>query len=107
LLESGFHEERLLALLMLVKKFEKGGDKMRKEIFNLYLANTKYINNWDLVDVTAPNIVGAYLEGKDCGILFELAKSKKFVGAAHRDAGGIPVHQKTAMPQWRSKSPKF
>lgn len=76
LLESGFHEERLLALLMLVKKFEKGGDKMRKEIFNLYLANTKYINNWDLVDVTAPNIVGAYLEGKDCGILFELAKSK-------------------------------
>ncbi len=76
LLASEFHEERLLALLALVKKFENGDEKSRKQIFNLYLKNTKFINNWDLVDLSAPNIVGAYLEDKDKNILFMLAKSK-------------------------------
>jgi 3-methyladenine DNA glycosylase AlkD len=76
LLQGKFHEERMLALLIMVAKFEKGDEALKKEIFELYLANTRSINNWDLVDVTAPKIVGAYLEGKDCGILFKLAKSK-------------------------------
>ena len=76
LLESGFHEERLLALLILVKKFEKGDDKIKNDIFDLYLANTEFINNWDLVDLSAPRIAGAYLYDKDKSILFELAKSK-------------------------------
>ncbi|MFA6376125.1 MAG: DNA alkylation repair protein, partial [Candidatus Paceibacterota bacterium] len=72
LLESGFHEERLLALLILVKKFEKGDDKIKNDIFDLYLANTEFINNWDLVDLSAPRIAGAYLYDKDKSILFEL-----------------------------------
>ncbi len=76
MLASKFHEERLSALLVLVKKFESGGQKTRQEIFNLYLANTRYINNWDLVDCTAPKIVGVYLEDKERTILRKLAKSK-------------------------------
>ena len=76
LLKSEFHEERMAALLILVKKFQKGDDKIKRKIFDLYLKNTKYVNNWDLVDLTAPQIVGGYLEGKDKNILFELARSK-------------------------------
>ncbi len=84
LLHSEFHEERLLALLLLVKKFEKGDEIARKKIFDLYLANTKYINNWDLVDLSAPKIIGAYLADPpshkamagEAKILFKLAKSK-------------------------------
>jgi 3-methyladenine DNA glycosylase AlkD len=86
LLRSQYHEERLAALLIMVKKFEKSGKTGKlafakamagkKEIFDLYLANTKFINNWDLVDLSAPNIVGAYLKGESKKILFELAGSK-------------------------------
>ena len=63
LLKSEFHDERLLALLIMVNKFEKAKDeKTRREIFEIYLKNIKkYINNWDLVDTSAPKIVGAYL----------------------------------------------
>jgi len=74
LLKSPFHEERLIALLLLVKKFETGEEQ--EKIFKLYLKNTKFINNWDLVDLTAPNIVGEYLKGKDRKVLYKLAKSK-------------------------------
>ena len=76
LLPSSYHEERLSALLLLVKKFEVGGERERKIIFEQYLNNTKYINNWDLVDLTASNIVGAYLQDKDRKILYQLARSK-------------------------------
>jgi len=76
LLKSGFHEERLLALLILVKKFEKADESLRKNIFDLYLANTVFINNWDLVDLSAPRIAGAYLFDKDRSILIKLARSK-------------------------------
>lgn len=83
LLHSQFHEERLLALLILVSQFEKGDQKTQEKIFAYYLANTKYINNWDLVDLTAPNIIGEYLrQQKDSGqtrmtdLLYKLAKSK-------------------------------
>ncbi|MEK6928102.1 MAG: DNA alkylation repair protein [Nanoarchaeota archaeon] len=64
LIKSKYHEERLIALLLLVHQFEKHPDK-RKSIFDFYLENTKYINNWDLVDLTAPKIVGEYLLNKD------------------------------------------
>lgn len=60
LLSSKFHEERLIALLVLVKRYEKLAEE-RKEIFDFYLKNTKQINNWDLVDLSAPNIVGRYI----------------------------------------------
>jgi 3-methyladenine DNA glycosylase AlkD len=76
LLQSKIHEQRMLALIILEDKFRKTGDKEKKEIFNFYLANTKYINNWDLVDISAPKIVGCYLENKDKKILYKLAASK-------------------------------
>jgi len=59
-LESKFHEERLVALLILVHKYEKD-IPLRKKIFDFYLAHTKYINNWDLVDLSAHKIVGRFL----------------------------------------------
>lgn len=74
LLHSKIHEERLLALLILVRKFEAG--ERQSEIFNLYLKNTKHINNWDLVDLSVHKIIGAYLYKRPRTILYKLAKSK-------------------------------
>ncbi|OHA94330.1 MAG: DNA alkylation repair protein [Candidatus Zambryskibacteria bacterium RIFCSPHIGHO2_12_FULL_38_34] len=76
LLNSKIHEERMTALLILVSKYRKGELSEKKQIFSLYLKNTKLINNWDLVDVTCRDIVGAYLFEKDKNILYKLAKSK-------------------------------
>jgi len=76
LLHSKFHEERLLAVLMLVQLFKTGGDEEQKQIYDLYLKNTEFINNWDLVDISAGNIVGAYLYEKDRVPLYRLVKSK-------------------------------
>jgi len=76
LLHSPFHEERLAGLLILVDQFKKADTISRKSIVNFYLTNTKFINNWDLVDLTAPNIVGWHLFEKDRSILYKLAKSK-------------------------------
>jgi 3-methyladenine DNA glycosylase AlkD len=76
LLTSEVHEERLLALLMLVQAFTKGDDAVKKKIYAFYLDNTRYINSWDLVDLSAPNIVGAYLMDKSRKPLYTLAKSR-------------------------------
>ena len=65
LLQSKWHEARLLALMILVRKYERGDDATREEIYRSYLANTHRINNWDLVDASAPNIVGAHLLERD------------------------------------------
>jgi 3-methyladenine DNA glycosylase AlkD len=75
LLNSKIHEERMIALLILVKKYEKTNDK---KFVNFYLKNAKRINNWDLVDVTAPNIVGHHLlrNKAERKILYKLARSK-------------------------------
>ncbi|VVB78279.1 DNA alkylation repair enzyme [uncultured archaeon] len=79
LLDSKIHEKRLIALLILVKQYEKASknseENYKKEIFDFYLKNTKNINNWDLVDLSAPNIVGKYLTSKEHEILYKLAKS--------------------------------
>ena len=75
LLHSKYHEQRLTALFILVKKFKKADEKLREKIIKLYLKNYLYINNWDLVDLSAPRTLGAYLEDKNRTILFELAKS--------------------------------
>ena len=75
LLHSEIHEERLLALVILIGQFEKGDDATRKLIYDLYLANTRHINNWDLVDLSAPQIVGGYLETRSRKPLDRLAKS--------------------------------
>lgn len=76
LLQSKIHEERLIALLILVHKFEKGSDEVKENVFEYYIQYTKYINNWDLVDLTADKIVGGYLLDKPRTILLRLAKSK-------------------------------
>jgi 3-methyladenine DNA glycosylase AlkD len=76
LLRSPVHEERLLALLLLVHQFERGEDGDRKRIYTQYLKSTKYINNWDLVDLSAPKIVGPYLEGRSRQPLYRLVRSR-------------------------------
>lgn len=75
LLSSEFHEERQVALLILVHRFRNAGEKEKASIYRLYLANTRYINNWDLVDLSAEHIVGAFLADKPKGDLYKLASS--------------------------------
>jgi len=76
LLHDKHHEARLLALILLVGRYERGNDAERQRVYRLYLANTDRINNWDLVDLSAPNIVGAHLESRSRAPLDRLAKSK-------------------------------
>lgn len=76
LLKSKIHEERALALIILINRFSKAGDPTRKKIYDFYLAHITHINNWDLVDISAPRIVGEYLLDKPLAPLFKLAASK-------------------------------
>ena len=76
LLQSKIHEHRLTALLILVQKYKEADEKNKKEIFDFYINNLKCVNNWDLVDLTAPNISGDFLNNKDKSILYNLAKSE-------------------------------
>lgn len=77
LLHSKWHEERLLALLILVRRFEKApqSEKQRERIVKCYLENTQWINNWDLVDTSAPHILGRWLLKRDRTVLSKLARS--------------------------------
>ncbi len=75
LLHSPFHEERLLALFVLVWQFSRNIPNHQKAIFKLYLNNTQYINNWDLVDSSAHLIVGPWLKNRPRKILHQLALS--------------------------------
>lgn len=76
LMKSNIHEHRFTALEILVMKFETAGEAERKEILDFYLKHTASVNNWDLVDTSAPYIVGEYLLDNDRAILHKLAKSK-------------------------------
>ncbi len=75
LLHSAFHEIRLTALLILVACYKCGDSRVQEEVYGLYLKNSEYINNWDLVDVSAPHIVGHFLEQRNRDILYTLALS--------------------------------
>jgi len=75
LLASPLHEMRFFALLALVRCFEKGDEACREQVYCLYLANTGRINNWDLVDCSAPQIVGGYLLERPREQLYGLARS--------------------------------
>ncbi len=75
LLQSTIHEERLLALLILCRTYARGDGNAQKRIYELYLKNTRYINNWDLVDASAMHIVGPFLMGKNKKSLYVLAQS--------------------------------
>ncbi|MFH1769265.1 MAG: DNA alkylation repair protein [Parcubacteria group bacterium] len=79
LLHSKIHEERQVALLILIHKFQKGDDSVKRIVFDLYIKNTDYINNWDIVDISAPRIVGDYLWNQSASkrkILYKFARSK-------------------------------
>jgi len=75
LLKSKIHEYRFTALVILISKYRKAEGSGKKEIFDFYMKNTGYINNWDLVDLSAPRIVGDYLLNSERSILYKLAKS--------------------------------
>jgi 3-methyladenine DNA glycosylase AlkD len=75
LLQSAFHDERAIALFILVQAFAKADEAARKQIYELYLQQTKFINSWDLVDCSAAQIVGGFLLEKSRKPLHKLAKS--------------------------------
>jgi 3-methyladenine DNA glycosylase AlkD len=75
LLLSKFHEDRLLGLFILIERYKKADEITRQAVYNIYLENTASINNWDLVDLSAPHIVGAYLHDKPTTPLDKLAES--------------------------------
>ena len=83
LLRSEWHEERLMALLLMERRFERASndnskDAAREEIVTAYLANTRWVNNWDLVDASAPSILGAWLLTRKRSLLGELVRSENF-----------------------------
>jgi len=76
LIKSKYHEERLLGLIILVNKYSKSKDeKDRDQLYNIYISSFKYVNNWDLVDVTCAHVIGKHLLNKDRSILYTWAKS--------------------------------
>ena len=77
LLASKIHEERLLALLILVSQFKHGDSARRKTIVDAYLANLIHVNNWDLVDSSAQYILGSYLHDKNRALLYKLVGSAR------------------------------
>lgn len=75
LITSPVHEERMLALLVLLGRYRKGGEEERKQIHAFYLDHRRFVNNWDLVDLSAPQIVGDYLLNRNKKLLYRLAGS--------------------------------
>lgn len=75
LLKSRIHEERLLSLLILILKYHKVDLSEKRRIYKAYLNHSKYVNNWDLVDVSAKHIIGAFLKDRDRAPLYKLARS--------------------------------
>lgn len=76
LLHSKIHEERLCGILILIERYKSSDESGKKRVVDYYLAHTEFVNNWDLVDLSAHKILGAYLIKKPRGILKRLAKSK-------------------------------
>ena len=76
LLRSELHEQRVLALFLLIQAYAEGDAAAKKKIYEAYLRNTRYINNWDLVDLSAPHIVGGHLADKSRKPLYALARSR-------------------------------
>jgi len=75
LLRSEWHEERLFSLLLLMQFYQRGNNAEQEVAYQLYLANTAHINNWDLVDISAPHIIGRHLHERPRDILYQLAAS--------------------------------
>ena len=75
LLQSKWHEERLVGLILLVGLYKRGGAAERQSIYDAYLGHTRHINNWDLVDSSAEHIVGPHVRPAEVAVLERLAKS--------------------------------
>ena len=75
LLRSPYHEERLIAILIMIHQFRRGDARVQTKIYNHYVTSVRYINNWDLIDLSAPYIVGQYLQPRSHQPLVQLAKS--------------------------------
>jgi len=75
ILKSPCHEERLFAVLSLVNRYQRADEPTRKKIFDAYLENIRYVNNWDLVDSSAHLIVGPWLESRSRKRLYQMARS--------------------------------
>ena len=75
LLPSPFHEDRLLVLLILIRQYDRGDQDVRDQLHRFYLEHTRFVNNWDLVDVSAPHLLGHYLEDRPKDTLTRLAAS--------------------------------
>lgn len=75
LLHSPYHEDRVVALLILIHHYARGNDAVRTQVYESYLKHARLVNNWDLVDCSAPQIVGAHLWEKDREVLYKLARS--------------------------------
>lgn len=75
LLDSKYHEERVFALLLLMQFYQRADEVGQQAAFDLYLGNTHRINNWDLVDISAPHIVGRHLQDRPRKLLHRMAKS--------------------------------
>lgn len=76
LIKSKIHEERLISLFILIDKYNKGNENEKERIFKLYLKNRKHINNWDLVDLSAPKIIGEHLKNRNKNLLYDFAQSE-------------------------------
>ena len=76
LLQSVVHEERLTALLIWILQYKHGDEPVRQQVYDLYLRNTTWINNWDLVDTSARDIVGSFVYDKERTVLKRLSMSK-------------------------------
>jgi len=75
LLQSACHEDRLLALLILKHRYYQGDPAVKGEIHRLYLEHAEWVNNWDLVDISAPHLLGHYLQDRPKDALTRLAAS--------------------------------
>lgn len=76
LLDSAVHEERLAALLLMVEEYRRGDAAAKRAVFDLYMRKLDAVNNWDLVDLSAPGIVGAHLLARSRRRLHDLARSR-------------------------------
>ena len=94
LLKSRIHEERLLSLLILILKYRKVNLSEKRKIYKAYLSHSQYVNNWDLVDVSAKHIIGDYLKDKDKTPLYKLARSDSLWERRIRHFIYIPFHRK-------------
>ncbi len=76
LLRSPWHEVRLLAVLVLVRQYDRGSAAERRAVYRLYLDSLPHLNNWDIIDASAPHIVGRHLDGRGRATLVRLARSR-------------------------------